>query len=139
MARDTEHLQSAPTLRARVIAVIPVEDRGRHELLRLAAGLGEYLQPEFAAALTAAARSEDILPAHVEPVIVQDALQGVLARVEERHLALGRYGNLLQLGLVPKAAEVHVARRIAAAGNTALYLMVVEDGHCIGLIGIEMR
>lgn len=136
MLSDTK---STPTARTRVIAVLPIEDRGRHELLRLASGLGAYLQPEFAEALAIAARDEDITPAQLETVTTCDALQGVLACVEERQLALGRYSYLLQLGLVPKPAAVHVARHIAATGNTALYLMVVEDNRCIGVIGIAMR
>lgn len=131
--------KTARALHARVTAVIPIEDRGRHELLRLAAGLGEYLQPEFAKALATAAHDEDITPAQVETVTTYDATQGVLARVEERQLALGRYSYLVQFALVPKAAEVHVARHIAAIGNTPLYLMVVEDNRCLGLISIEMR
>lgn len=132
-------VSSTPTTRARVIAIIPIEDRGRQELLRLAAGLGEHLQPEYASALADAAHQENIIPAQVEEVTTYDGVQGVAARVESRHLALGQYPYLLQLGLAPKAAEVHVARRITAAGNTALYLMVVEDNRCLGLIGIEVR
>jgi cation transport ATPase len=131
--------KSTPIAHTRVTAVIPVEDRGRHELLRLAAGLGAYLRPEYGEAIEAAARSEDIAPAHVETVMICDVGQGAVARVEGRHLALGRYGYLVQLGLVPKPAEVHVARHIEATGNVALYLMVVEDGHCLGILGVEIR
>lgn len=130
---------STPTTHARVIAIFPVEDHGRHELLRLAAGLGEHLQPEYAAALAEAAQKENIIPAQVEDVTTYHDSLGVAARVENRHLALGQYPYLLQLGLAPMAADVHLARRIAAAGNTALYLMVVEDNRCLGLIGIEVR
>ncbi len=132
-------VSSTPTTRARVIAIIPVEDRARQELLRLAAGLAAHLQPDYASALAEAAQKENIIPAQVEDVTTYEDSQGVAARVEDRHLALGQYSYLLQLGLAPMAANVHVARHIAAAGNTALYLMVIEDNRCLGLIGIEVR
>ncbi len=131
--------KSTPTMRARVTAVIPIEDRGRHELLRLAAALGNYLQPTYRDALSAAAHGEGIMPATVEMVIAQNEAQGVVANVEERRLALGQYSYLLQFGLVPRAAEVHVARHIAATGNTALYLILMDVNRCLGIIGIETR
>jgi cation transport ATPase len=134
-----------------VASVFPAADREdgargeRQRVLQLAAGLGAYLQPALAMALEAAAREENIVPAHVEAVVTQDATEvpdaaeGVVAQVEGRQLALGPYRFLLQLGLVPQPADVHVARRIAALGNTALYLMLVDAGRCLGLVGVEMR
>lgn len=132
-------VSSTPATCARVIAIFPVEDRGRHELLRLAAGLGEHLQPDYASALAEAAQKENIIPAQVEDVTTYEGSQGVAARVEDRQLALGQYPYLLQLGLAPMATDVHIARRIVAAGNIALYLMVVEDNRCLGLIGLDVR
>ena len=131
--------KSLPSTKAHVTAVIPVEDRGRHELLRLAAALGTYLQSDMAKALTTAARDEHIAPAHAWRPLWCDAAHGVVARVEGRQLALGTYSYLVQRGVVPKLAELHAARHVEARGGTALYLAVLEEGRCLGIVGIESR
>lgn len=121
---------------ASLAALIPIEDRGHHELLRLAAALGAYLRSEVAAALARAASAEGIIPPTVGVVIAQDPAQGVLARVEGRHLALGSHTYLTMLGLAPKRAETHAAAGLEASGVEVLYLVCVDDAHCIGLLGI---
>jgi cation transport ATPase len=86
-----------------VIAVEDHEDGGRREVVRLATGLGEHLQPPIAEALAQAALDEQVLPTIVHVVVPQDtahADEGVVAHVEGRQLALGRYNYIVQLGLV---------------------------------------
>jgi cation transport ATPase len=148
MLSDANNTHSVDGEHGHVTSVVAVEDHedhegdGRRELLRLAAGLGAYLQPPFAEALMAAARSECLVPALTTVEMPQEAADtelGIVAHVEGRQLALGHYNYIVRLGLAPSAVEVHVARRIAAIGNIPLYLMVIDEGRCLGILGIEVR
>ena len=136
MPRANKH---QPSTKLRVTAVIPVEDRGQNELLRLAAALSLYLHSELAEAIVIAARSESVVPAHASQPLWRDAEHGVVARIEGRQLVLGRYDYLVQHGVAPKLAELHAARQVEARGGTALYLAVLEDGRCLGIVGVETR
>lgn len=143
MLSDAKNTPAAPG--ARVTVVIATEDHergGRGEVLRLAAGLGVYLHPAFAEALTHVVQDERIIPATIQVEMPQETGEmedGVAAYVEGRQLALGSYNYVVRLGLAPRAAEIHAARRITAIGNTSLYLTVIDDDRCLGILGIEPR
>jgi len=119
-------------------AIVPVEDRGHHELLRVAASLARQLTDPYAQTIVAAASVLCIQPGPVDEVIMEVAAQGILGRFEGRLVALGRVEFLGQIGTLPHLAELHAAEKIEDLASVPFFVMVVENRHCLGLLGIKV-
>jgi cation transport ATPase len=133
-ADEAERLvRHAPEL----VAVVPIEDRGRHELLRLAAALAAHLPGRYAAALVAAAGALGIQPARVEEVLSTAEDRGIVARIEGRTVALGRQDYLAELGVQPRLAEQHAAERVEVGRTAAWFVVALEGAHCLGILGVK--
>ena len=137
-ARDQSLTMAPDGAPAGALSVIaPVDPRGRHELLRLAAGLAPSLHSPSGAALADAICAMGVKPATVERVVssVRDA--GALALVDGALFALGRRRFLDDIGARPHLAELRVAERIERAGACAYFVVAVARGQCIGVIGVR--
>jgi cation transport ATPase len=127
-ARQSDHEQ-------RLGIIAPVDPRGRHELLRLAAGLAPFLHSANGAAIAKAAAALDIEPAHIERVVSSQKDLGVIALVDGVLYALGRQSFLEDIGVRPHVAEVRVAERIERSGEMAYFIVAVARAHCLGVFG----
>jgi cation transport ATPase len=125
--------QYAPDL----TAIIPVEDRGRHELLRVAASLAQQIPDSYAQTIAIAAQALRIQPAAVDEVITQITDQGILARFEGRLVALGRVEFLGRIGALPHLAELHAAETIEDLESIPYFIVIVAERRCLGLLGIK--
>ncbi len=126
-------LETQPEPRLGMLA--PVERRGRHELLRLAAGLAPLLHGPTGAAISQAIAAQGVEPAHVERVVssVKDA--GVIALIDGTLYALGRLSFLEGIGIRPRLAEMRVAERIERTGDSAYFVVAIARAHCLGVFG----
>lgn len=127
-ARQSDHEQ-------RLGIIAPVDPRGRHELLRLAAGLAPFLHSATGSAIAQAAASLDIEPAHIERVVTSQRDLGVIALVDGVLYALGRQSFLEDIGVRPHVAEVRVAERIERSGEMAYFIVAIARAHCLGVFG----
>jgi len=116
-------------------AVAPVDPRGHHELLRLAAGLAPYLHGPTGDAIVEATTALGIEPAHIERVVSSLKEHGVIALVGGVLYALGTRGFLEDIGVRPRLAEVRVAERIERAGDIPYFIVAVARAHCLGVFG----
>lgn len=138
---DAEQPGTLPRLapELELYATVPVDPRGRGELLRVAAALGGALGGALGRALTETARAHDTPPAHIAVVITHVPDSGVLATVAGRLVAMGTQRFLAQLGVVPRRAELQAAARLEAAGDQVLYVMTLSQPHCLGILGFHER
>lgn len=119
--------------------VAPTDPRGRHELLRLTAGLAPYLYGSTGDAIVAGIAALGIEPAHVERVVSSLKEYGVIALVNGVLYALGVRSFLEDIGLHPRQADLRIAERIERSGDTPFYLVAIARTHCIGVIGGPKR
>jgi cation transport ATPase len=126
--------EGAPSGALSVIA--PVDSRGHHELLRLAAGLAPALHSPAGDALEQAIIALGVKPAPVERMVTSVRDIGAIALVDGALVALGRRSFLDDIGVRPRIAEVRVAERIERLGACAYFVVAVARGHCIGVIGV---
>lgn len=119
----------------RLGTLAPVDPRGRHELLRLAAGLAPLLHGPTGVAISQAIAAQGVEPAHVERVVsgIKDA--GVIALIDGTLFALGRLTFLEGIGIRPRLAELRVAERIERTGDSAYFVVAVARAHCLGVFG----
>lgn len=136
-APQSEASPSTPTPRLGVI--VSVDTRGRHELLRLAAGLAASLQGPTGAAIAQAIALLSIEPAPIERVVTSACDLGVVALVDGMLFALGRRAYLESMGIRPHVAEVRVAERIERSGDRAFFVVAVARAHCVGVFGLPNR
>lgn len=116
-------------------AVAPVDPRGHHELLRLAAGLAPFLHGPTGDAIVEATAALGIEPAHIERVVSSLKEHGVIALVGGVLYALGTRGFLEDIGVRPRLAEVRVAERIERTGDVPFFVVAVARAHCLGVFG----
>ena len=126
--------EDAPSGTLSVIA--PVDSRGHHELLRLAAGLAPSLHSPAGDALEQAIIALGVKPAPIERVVTSVRDIGAIALVDGALFALGRQSFLDDIGVRPRIAEVRVAERIERTGARAYFVVAVARGNCIGVIGV---
>lgn len=115
--------------------IAPVDPRGHHELLRLAAGLAPLLHGPTGDAILEATTALGIEPAHIERVVSSLKEHGVIALVGGVLYALGTRGFLEDIGVRPRLAEVRVAERIERAGDVPFFVVAVARAHCLGVFG----
>ncbi len=127
--------QSAPSQSLRLGAIAPVDPRGHHELLRLAAGLAQHLHGPTGDAIVTATKALGIEPAHIERVVSSLREQGVIALVDGILYALGRQSYLEDMGVRPRVAEMRVAERIERSGDVPYFIVAVARAHCLGVFG----
>ncbi len=138
LARDQIPTMAPEGAPAGALSVItPVDPRGRHELLRLAAGLAPSLHSPTGAALAHAISALGVKPAFVERVVTSVRDVGAIALVDGALFALGRRSFLDDIGARPQLAEARVAERIERAGARAYFVVAVARGQCIGVIGVR--
>lgn len=130
----TDKRSLAPAQR-RVGPIIPVDPRGRHELLRLAVGLAAALPGPIGELIARDAAESDIAPARVERVVVSVPDRGIIALVDDTLVALACRGFLETVGVRLNRAELRVAERIENAGDLAFFVVSITRGHCLGVIG----
>ena len=130
-AESVSSAESGP----RLGALAPADPRGRHELLRLAAGLAPQLHGPTGDQIAQATTAMGIEPAHVERVVssVRDA--GVIALIDGTLYALGRHSFLEDIGVRPRLAEMRVAERIERSGDLAYFIVAIARAHCLGVFG----
>lgn len=116
-------------------AIAPVDPRGRHELLRLAAGLAPFLHGATGDAIVEATAAMGVEPAHIERVVSSLKEHGVIALVDGVLFALGTRSFLEDIGVRPRVAEVRVAERIERAGDVPYFVVAVARAHCLGVFG----
>lgn len=116
-------------------AIAPVDPRGHHELLRLAAGLAPFLHGPTGDAIVEATTALSIEPAHIERVVSSLKEHGVIALVGGVLYALGTRGFLEDIGVRPRQAEIRVAERIERAGDVPYFVVAVARAHCLGVFG----
>ena len=116
-------------------AIAPVDPRGRHELLRLAAGLAPFLHGATGDAIVEATTTMGIEPAHIERVVSSLKEHGVIALVDGVLYALGTRSFLEDIGVRPRLAEVRVAERIERTGDVPYFVVAVARAHCLGVFG----
>lgn len=137
-ARDQPLATAAEGAPAGMLSVIaPVDPRGRHELLRLTAGLAPSLHGPIGDALAQAISALGVKPAPVERVVTSVREAGAIALVDGALFALGRRSFLDDIGVRPQMAEVRVAERIERSGGSAYFVVAIARGHCIGVIGVR--
>lgn len=119
----------------RLGAVAPVDPRGHHELLRLAAGLAPYLHGPTGDAIAEATAALGIEPAHIERVVSSLKEHGVIALVGGVLYALGTRGFLEDIGVRPRLAEVRVAEKIERSGDIPYFIVAVARAQCLGVFG----
>lgn len=115
--------------------VAPTDPRGRHELLRLTAGLAPYLYGSSGDAIVTEIAALGIEPAHVERVVSSLKEYGVIALVNGVLYALGVRSFLEDIGLHPRQADLRIAERIERAGDTPFFVVAIARTHCIGVVG----
>ncbi len=119
--------------RARRLAT-PVDPRGEHELLRIAAGLAPCLNGPTGQRLARALAASEVEPVQVERVVSSQRDLGVLALVDGALYVLGRTSFLEDIGVRPRQAELRVAERIERAGETAFFIVAIARTHCLGVV-----
>lgn len=120
----------------RLRAIIPVDPRGRHELLRLTAGLASALPGPIGALIARDVAEFDIVPAHVERAVVSVPDRGIIALVDDTLVALACRSFLETVGVRLNLAELRVAERIENSGDLAFYVVSLARAHCLGVIGV---
>ncbi|HEX8731786.1 MAG TPA: hypothetical protein VF725_06960 [Ktedonobacterales bacterium] len=121
--------------RASLGAVVPIDPRGRHDLLRLAGGLAHGLHSPTGDAIAAGVVATGIEPAPVERVVSSLKGYGVIALVGGILYALGVRDFMRDIGVRPHDAELRVADRIERAGDIAFFVVAIARAHCVGVIG----
>ncbi|HEX8730154.1 MAG TPA: hypothetical protein VF739_16095 [Ktedonobacterales bacterium] len=116
-------------------AIVPVDPRGRHELLRLAAALAPSLQGPMGNFITASIATLGIAPAHVDRVVATLPDSGSIALVDDTLVTLGRRLFLETIGVRLNRADLRAAERIEADGDLAYFVVAVARAHCLGVIG----
>ncbi|HEY8325825.1 MAG: hypothetical protein ACHQ1E_12040 [Ktedonobacterales bacterium] len=129
--KPTSHDPSEPHLSA----IVPVDPRGRHELLRLAAALAPSLEGPMGDFIAASIAALGIAPAHVERVVATVPDGGSIALVDDTLVALGRRCFLETIGIRLNRADERAAERIEAGGDLAYFVVAVARTHCLGVIG----
>jgi|GEM_PF-3392670 len=127
--------QEAPGL----VAVLPVEDRGRHELIRLGAALAGHMPGEAGRSILNAAHALDIKIPAVEAVEKVQPGAGVLGRIEGRQVALGTEQFITSVVQFPHLAILEAGHRIAAQHALPLYVVVLDRPHCLGILGVASQ
>lgn len=120
----------------RLGAIIPVDPRGRHELLRLAAGLALALPGPIGELIAHDAAKLDVAPAYVERGVVSVPDRGVIALVDGTLVALACRCFLETVGVRLNRAELRVAERIENSGDLAFYVVSMARARCLGVIGV---
>lgn len=136
LPKSSVEARSLAPVQRRLSAIIPVEPRGRHELMRLAAGLAPALPGLIGELIGREAMEMGIAPAHVERVVVSVPDRGIIALVDDALVALACRGFLEIIGVRLNRAELRVAERIENAGDLVFYVVSIARGHCLGVIGV---
>ena len=134
--KSSVEARSLAPVQRRLSAIVPVEPRGRHELVRLAAGLAPALPGLIGELIARQAEEMNIAPARVERVVVSVPDRGVIALVDDALVALACRGFLEIIGVRLNRAELRVAERIENDGNLAFFVISIARGHCLGVIGV---
>jgi cation transport ATPase len=134
---DTPPIGAPPTWSLGIVA--PTDPRGRHELLRLTAGLAPYLYGSTGDTIVAGIAALGIEPVHVERVVSSMREYGVIAIVNGVLYALGVRSFLEDIGLHPHQADLRIAERIERAGDTPFFVVAIARTHCIGVLGGPSR
>ena len=121
-----------------ITAIVPVEDRGRHELLRIAASLAQGLPDVYAQEIWRAAEALGVHPAPMEERLFYSPDIGTLARIGGCGYVLGRLSYLRRLHVEPHKAERDVAEDLERRGNAVFAVVVQHNAHCIGLIAVNL-
>jgi hypothetical protein len=129
----------AATPMADLTTIVPVGERGEHEVLRLSASLAWLLPDDFAQPIVAAAQAAGRKPAPTMDPYFRAYQEGVLARVEGRTLALGTIEFLARIGFIPHLAEVYAAERIEDLASLPFFLVDVTERRCLGILGIQLH
>ncbi|MDE3229149.1 MAG: hypothetical protein KGO05_04660, partial [Chloroflexota bacterium] len=103
--------------RASLSAIVPIDPRGGHDLLRLAGGLARGLHSPTGDAIAAGVVAAGVEPAHVERVVSSLKERGVIALIGGVLYALGVRDFMRDIGVRPHDAELRVAERIERAGD----------------------
>jgi cation transport ATPase len=119
-----------------LVAVLPIEDRGRHELIRLGAALARHLPGATGSPVLNAAHALGITVPEVEKIEEVQPDEGILALIEGRHVAFGRETFVSRVAQHPHLAEREAGHRIEAQNGVAFYVVVLDSKHCVGLLGI---
>ena len=132
---DTVVVDKTGTLtegRPRLVALEPVGELGRREILRIAAGVERASEHPLAAALLSAARAEGVEP-ETAALFASRTGRGVLGRVDGRAVLVGNRKLMLESGV----AVEHLAEReatLAAPGRSVIYLAV--DGRVEAVLAL---
>lgn len=116
-------------------AIVPVDPRGRHELLRLAAALAPSLQGPMGDFIAASIAALGIAPAHMDRVVATVPDGGAIALVDDTLVVLGRRLFLETIGVRLNRAELRAAERIEADGDLAYFVVAIARAHCLGVVG----
>lgn len=120
-----------------IAAIIPVEERGRHELLRIAASLAQGLPDGYAQEIVRAAPALDVHPAPIDERLSYSPNAGTLARIGGHVYVLGRLAYLRWLHLEPNKAERDVIDALEHRDNAVYAVVTLRDVHCLGLIAVS--
>lgn len=120
-----------------IAAIIPVEDRGRHELLRIAASLAQGLPDRYAQEILRAAAALTVHPMLIDERLLYTPSSGTLARIGSANFILGCLEYLRQLYVEPHKAERNVIEVLERQGNVVYAVVAQRDAHCLGLIAIK--
>lgn len=120
---------------ARLGIIASIDPRGRHEFLRLAAGLAPQLHGPTGDTIVEAITGMGIEPARIERVVTSLKEVGVIALVDGVLYALGRRNFLEDIGIRPHLAELRLAERIERSGDVAYFVVAVARANCLGVLG----
>lgn len=119
-----------------ISAIIPIEERGRHELLRVAASLAQGLPDVYAQEIVREAPELEVRPVPLDERLAYAPNEGTLARVDGNVYVLGRVSYLHWLHLEPHKAERDVIEALEKRGDAVYAVVAQRDSHCLGLIAV---
>ena len=120
-----------------ISAIIPIDERGRHELLRVAASLAQGLPDVYARELLREAPALGVHPVPVDERLSYSPNEGTFARIEGRAYVLGRVSYLRWLHVEPHKAERDVIDALEKRGDVVYAVVAQHDSHCLGLIAVS--
>ena len=120
-----------------ISAIIPVEELGRLQLLRIAASLAQGLPDGYAREILRAAAALVVHPEPITKRVFYSANAGTVAHIGDRVFAMGRLEYLCRLHLEPHKAEWDAAATLERQGSTAYAVVAWPGTHYLGLIGFN--